>query len=81
MGYMKKILLLLMVFASHQLVAQNVETSNKWNIRIGHAKYEDAADFSSSFRTELNYECVDNLKTGIYFGIGFFTIQKVFCIN
>lgn len=67
---MKKILLLLMVFASYQLVAQNVEISNKWNIRVSHAKYENAADFSSSFRAELNYGFVDNLKTGVYFGIG-----------
>ena len=67
---MKKTLLLLMVFASHQLVAQNVEISNKWNIRVSHAKYENAADFSSSFRAELNYGFVDNLKTGVYFGVG-----------
>ena len=59
-----------MVLSSYQLVAQNVETSNKWNLRISHAKYENACKFSSSFRTEFSYEFVDNIKTGVYLGIG-----------
>ncbi len=59
------------------MFGQESYIKDRWNIKLGYAKYNEIGDFESTLRIELNYGISDFLETGVYFGAGMIDLQKI----